>query len=88
MVKCGWKSSRGSGAEIWSPKSRMCRSLMASRPILHDFSTPSAGGGDKLGIIGPNGAGKTTLLRVLLGQLAPQSGTVRLGTNLQVAYWG
>ena len=43
--------------------------------------------GDKIGVIGPNGAGKTTLLRLLLGQLAPQSGTVRLGTNLQIAYF-
>ena len=43
--------------------------------------------GDKIGIMGPNGAGKTTLLRVLLGQLPPQSGTVRLGTNLQIAYF-
>ena len=43
--------------------------------------------GDKIGIIGPNGAGKTTLLRILLGQLAPQEGTVRLGTNLQIAYF-
>src|SRR5204862_3353188 len=43
--------------------------------------------GDKIGIIGPNGAGKTTLLRVLLGQLQPQSGSVRMGTNLQIAYF-
>jgi ABC transport system ATP-binding/permease protein len=43
--------------------------------------------GDKIGIMGPNGAGKTTLLRVLLGQLQPQTGTVRLGTNLQIAYF-
>ncbi len=43
--------------------------------------------GDKVGIIGPNGAGKTTLLRILLGDLAAQSGSVRLGTNLQVAYF-
>lgn len=43
--------------------------------------------GDKIGIIGPNGAGKTTLLRTLLGELTPESGTVRLGTNLQVAYF-
>jgi ATP-binding cassette subfamily F protein uup len=56
------------------------------RPILQNFSTTIVRG-DKLGIIGPNGAGKTTLLRVLLGQLPPQSGKVRLGTNLQIAYF-
>jgi len=43
--------------------------------------------GDKIGIIGPNGAGKTTLLKLLLGDLKPDSGSVRLGTNLQVAYF-
>jgi ATP-binding cassette subfamily F protein uup len=43
--------------------------------------------GDRLGFIGPNGAGKTTLLRVILGTLAPDSGSVRLGANLQPAYF-
>jgi ATP-binding cassette subfamily F protein uup len=43
--------------------------------------------GDKIGIIGPNGAGKTTLIRTLLGQIPPVSGNVRLGTNLQIAYF-
>ena len=56
------------------------------RSIVRDFST-SIMRGDKVGIIGANGAGKTTLLRIILGQLAPQSGSVRLGTNLQVAYF-
>lgn len=56
------------------------------QPIVQDFSTLIMRG-DKIGIIGPNGAGKTTLLRLLLGQLAPQSGRVRLGTNLQMAYF-
>ena len=55
-------------------------------PIVDDFSTTIMRG-DKVGIIGPNGAGKTTLLRLLLGQLQPQSGSVRLGTNLQIAYF-
>jgi ATP-binding cassette subfamily F protein uup len=56
------------------------------RPVFRDFSTTVLRG-DKIGIIGPNGAGKTTLLRVLLGQLEPQAGRIRLGTNLQVAYF-
>lgn len=56
------------------------------RTIVRNFST-SIMRGDKIGIIGPNGAGKTTLLRVLLGQLQPQAGSVRLGTNLQIAYF-
>jgi ATP-binding cassette subfamily F protein uup len=56
------------------------------RTILKDFSTTILRG-DKIGVIGPNGAGKTTLLRILLGQLEPQAGKVRLGTNLQIAYF-
>ena len=43
--------------------------------------------GDKIGLIGDNGAGKTTFLRVLLGELAPTFGTVRLGTGLEIAYF-
>jgi len=55
------------------------------RPIIRDFSTTIIRG-DKVGIIGPNGSGKTTLLKILLGDLKPQKGTLRLGTNLEVAY--
>ncbi len=43
--------------------------------------------GDKVGLIGPNGAGKTTLLKLILGELEPDSGKVRRGANLQVAYF-
>ncbi|MDM0120912.1 ATP-binding cassette domain-containing protein [Variovorax arabinosiphilus] len=43
--------------------------------------------GDKIGLLGPNGAGKTTLLKLILGQLEPDSGKIRRGTNLQVAYF-
>ncbi|MBL8138899.1 MAG: ATP-binding cassette domain-containing protein [Acidobacteria bacterium] len=43
--------------------------------------------GDRIGLIGPNGAGKTTLLRLLLGDLAPDAGTIRHGANVQIAYY-
>jgi len=56
------------------------------RSIVDNFTTTIMRG-DKIGIIGPNGAGKTTLLKLLLGELAPHSGGVRLGTNLQIAYF-
>ncbi len=56
------------------------------RPIISDLSTLIMRG-DRVGLIGPNGSGKTTLLRVLLGQLQPQTGTIRHGTNLDVAYF-
>ena len=55
-------------------------------PIVRDFSATILRG-DKVGLIGPNGAGKTTLLKLILGEIAPDSGTVRQGTNLQVAYF-
>ncbi|NBT75437.1 MAG: ATP-binding cassette domain-containing protein [Betaproteobacteria bacterium] len=43
--------------------------------------------GDKIGVIGPNGAGKTTLLKLILGKLAPHSGSLTLGTKIQIAYF-
>lgn len=43
--------------------------------------------GDKLGLLGPNGVGKSTLIKIILGQMQPDSGTVKLGTNLQIAYF-
>lgn len=56
------------------------------RAIVRDFSTTILRG-DRVGLIGPNGSGKTTLLRLLLGQLAPQAGTIKVGTGLSVAYF-
>jgi len=56
------------------------------RNIFEDFSTKIMRG-EKVGIIGPNGVGKTTLLKTLLGELKPDSGSVKLGTNLEVAYF-
>ncbi|MBU1568951.1 MAG: ATP-binding cassette domain-containing protein [Proteobacteria bacterium] len=54
--------------------------------IIRDFSTTIMRG-DKVGIIGPNGVGKTTLLGILLKEITPDNGTVRHGTQLQVAYF-
>ena len=54
--------------------------------IVRDFSCRLQRG-DKIGLIGPNGAGKTTLLRLILGELAADTGKVRLGTKIQVAYF-
>ena len=54
------------------------------RTIVDDFSTRIFRG-DRIGIVGPNGSGKTTLLGLLTGTLAPDSGTVKLGANLQMA---
>jgi ABC transport system ATP-binding/permease protein len=55
-------------------------------PLIKDFSTVIMRG-DKIGIIGPNGSGKTTLLQILLGEIRPDRGSVRLGTRLEVAYF-
>lgn len=52
--------------------------------VVQDFSTRILRG-DRIGIVGPNGAGKTTLIKLLTGELAPDTGSVRLGTNLEVA---
>ncbi|HKJ08400.1 MAG TPA: ATP-binding cassette domain-containing protein [Gammaproteobacteria bacterium] len=56
------------------------------RVLIRDFSTRILRG-DRIGVIGPNGAGKTTLLRLLVGELKPDSGSVRLGSRLQLAYF-
>ncbi|VXC83561.1 ABC-F family ATP-binding cassette domain-containing protein [Oceanicaulis alexandrii] len=54
------------------------------RPIFTDLSIKIARG-DRIALVGPNGAGKTTLIKVLTGQIEPDSGTVKLGTNLEIA---
>ena len=57
-----------------------------SNPVISNLSTTILRG-DRIGIIGPNGAGKTTLLRIILGELRPLKGQVRLGANLQPVYF-
>ncbi len=56
------------------------------RTLIRDFSATILRG-DKIGLLGPNGAGKTTLIKLILGELKPDSGTVKRGTNQQVAYF-
>jgi len=56
------------------------------KTVIKDFSTRIIRG-DRIGLIGPNGAGKTTLLRLLLGEIAPDTGEVRQGANVQIAYY-
>ena len=62
-----------------------CKSF-GDKVIIKDFSATVLRG-DKIGLIGPNGAGKTTLLKLILGELKPDSGKIRQGANLQVAYF-
>ena len=56
------------------------------KTVVADFSARIQRG-DRIGLIGPNGAGKTTLLRMILGELPPDAGKVRLGTKIEIAYF-
>ncbi len=58
----------------------------AGRPLIKDFSL-TIHRGDKIGIIGPNGCGKSTLLKILFAGLNPDSGTIRRGENIEIAYF-
>jgi len=58
----------------------------AARPLVEGLSMRIMRS-DRIGLIGPNGAGKSTLIRLILGELAPDAGTVRLGTRLNIAYF-
>ncbi len=57
-----------------------------NKPIVKGFSTTILRG-DKIGVVGPNGVGKSTLIRLLLGELEPTAGSVKLGTHLDIAYF-
>jgi ATP-binding cassette subfamily F protein uup len=73
------------GGKLVSELTDVCLSF-GDKLIVKDFSATILRG-DKVGLLGPNGAGKTTLLKLILGELAADSGKVRQGANLQVAYF-
>jgi ATP-binding cassette subfamily F protein uup len=75
-------------AELTKVSKSFARSTSSGQSVavVRDF-TATILRGDKVGLIGPNGAGKTTLLKLILGELAADSGGVRQGANLQVAYF-
>ncbi len=83
-VKVELQDSERSGSLVADAKKLSYQ--IGDRFIIRDLTT-TVMRGDKIGIIGPNGCGKTTLLRLLLGELAPTSGTIRQGTKVDVAYF-
>jgi ATP-binding cassette subfamily F protein uup len=83
-VKLSVESAEASGKLVFEAED--LRKAYGDRVVVGGFSTRVMRG-DRIGLIGPNGAGKTTLLRLLLGELAPDAGTVRQGANVQVAYY-
>lgn len=83
-------ASGGASGKIVAELDRVSKSFPTAdggtRTVVRDFSTTILRG-DKVGLIGPNGAGKTTLLKMILGELPPDSGTVRQGSQISVAYF-
>ncbi len=82
-VKLDVAAGKTSGAIIVDAKNISKR--YENRTIIDDFSTRIIRG-DRVGIIGPNGAGKTTLIKILTGELTPDSGEIKIGTNIELAY--
>ena len=85
-VRLSLDEGRASGKLVVDAQNLSYAWSESDAPIVRDFSLRIMRG-DRIGLVGPNGAGKTTLLQLLLGQLAPSSGSVRLGTKLEVAYY-
>ncbi len=76
-------AAAGSGQRV--VEARGLSKAFGGRVLIKGFSTRIQRG-DRVAIIGPNGAGKTTLVRLLLGEMAPDAGSVKLGTGLEIAY--
>jgi ATP-binding cassette subfamily F protein uup len=85
-VRISLDTGRASGKLVAEAKNISYAWNADEAPLVSDFSLRIMRG-DRIGLVGPNGAGKTTLLRLLLAQLKPSSGEVRLGTKLEVAYY-
>jgi ATP-binding cassette subfamily F protein uup len=83
-VTLGVSAAEASGKMVFEAKD-VSKSL-GGVPIVRHLSQRILRG-DRIGLIGPNGSGKTTLLRLLVGELEPDSGTVRHGARLQIAYY-
>jgi ABC transport system ATP-binding/permease protein len=83
-------ASGGASGKIVAELDRVSKAFPTAeggaRNVVRDFSATILRG-DKVGLIGPNGAGKTTLLKLILGELPPDSGTVRQGSQISVAYF-
>lgn len=78
-------SSGAQSGKLVAELANVCKSYGETQ-IVSGFSATILRG-DKVGLIGPNGAGKTTLLKLILGEIAPDSGSVRQGSKIQVAYF-
>ncbi|MEQ1596954.1 MAG: ATP-binding cassette domain-containing protein [Casimicrobium sp.] len=78
-------TSGGQSGKIIAELTDVCKSY-GEKTIVKDF-TATILRGDKVGLVGPNGIGKTTLLKLILGQIEADSGKIRTGTNMQVAYF-
>ena len=83
-VKLSLSAGQRSGKLVAELKA-VCKSF-AGRPIVKDLELRISRG-DRLGLVGAHGAGKTTLIKLILGTLEPDAGSVRLGTNVQPAYF-
>lgn len=77
-------STDSSGKQVFEVKN--ISYAWQDQPQVSNFST-IVQRGDRIGLVGPNGAGKSTLLKLLLGNMEPQSGSIRVGTKLEVAYF-
>jgi len=83
QLNMGLASSGASGQRVAEAKA--ISKAFGEQVIFKSFSTRILRG-DRVAIVGPNGAGKTTLVKILLGEIAPDDGEVKLGTNLETAY--